>query len=136
MKLESQFHSWWKFINRTPITDGYGVKVKKALQGHPESPWLWAKLIDRIIVKLVFQSCKHKPCLYCHPEFKDNSIYLIRKVDDFVIGCKDKKITEEIIDIIDEHMTINIKHLGGITRFNGVDVTQTQQYQDQQCNIY
>ena len=128
MRLDSQFHTWWKSLGRTPIPDGYGVKVNKTLQGHPESPRLWAKLIDNIIVKLGFRACKHEPCLYHHPAYKNNEIYFIRQVDDFAIGCKDKKVAEEIIDIIDEHMTIKIKHLGVITRFNGVDITQTRNY--------
>jgi len=70
--------------------------------------------------------CKHEPCLYYHPDYKNNEIYFIRQVDDFAIGCPDKKIAEEIIDIIDSYMTIKIKHLGVITRFNGVDITQTR----------
>ena len=40
MKLDSQFHTWWKSLGRKPIPDGYGVKVHKAMQGHPESPRL------------------------------------------------------------------------------------------------
>ena len=88
MKLDSQFHTWWKSLGRAPIPDGYGVKVHKALQGHPESPRLWAKLIDKVITDLGFQTCRHEPCLYYHPDYKGQEIYFIRQVDDFAIGCQ------------------------------------------------
>ena len=35
MKLDSQFHTWWKSLGREPLPDVYGVNVHKALQGHP-----------------------------------------------------------------------------------------------------
>lgn len=31
MKLDHQFHSWWKSIGRPPIPQGHGVKVLKAI---------------------------------------------------------------------------------------------------------
>ena len=37
-------------------------------------------------------------------------------------------MAESIIDIIDSHMTIMIKHLGVITTFNGVDIHQNKNY--------
>ena len=35
MSLDAQFHSWWKSKGRPPIPQGYGVRVHKAIQGHP-----------------------------------------------------------------------------------------------------
>ena len=64
MKLDRQFHSWWKSKNREDIPPNYGVRVHKAIQGHPESPRLWPILINSIITKLGFVACHHKPCLY------------------------------------------------------------------------
>ena len=66
MRLDSQFHTWWKLLGRDPIPDGYGVNVHRALQGNPKSPRLWAKLIDKIIVNLGFKAYKHKPCTTHH----------------------------------------------------------------------
>ena len=40
MTLDHQFHSWWKSTGRPPIPQGNGVRVLKAIQGHPESPRL------------------------------------------------------------------------------------------------
>lgn len=49
-------------------------------------------------------------------------------MDNFVIGCMDREIAEDIIDIINNNMTIKIKHLGIITRFNGVNIMRIQNY--------
>ena len=35
MSLDKQFHTWWKSMGRPPIPKGYGVRVNKAIQGHP-----------------------------------------------------------------------------------------------------
>ena len=128
LRLDTQFHAWWKSKGRPPIPDGYGVKVLKAIQGHPESPRLWAVLINGIISNIGFKTCKHESCLYYHPNYKGEEVYFIRQVDDFAISCKSKHLADEIIALIDQHMTIKVKPLGVITRFNGVDVHQTQHY--------
>ena len=78
MKLDQQFHSWWKSKGRPPIPNGYGVKVHKAIQGHPESPRLWASLINKIIVDIGFRPCKHEPCLYYHPNYNGEQVYFLR----------------------------------------------------------
>ena len=128
MTLDSQFHSWWKSLGRPPIPPGYGVKIKKAIQGHPESPRLWAILINSIILKLGFRACKHEPCLYYNEDYKGNKVYFLRQVDDFAISTTDPDIAQEIIQLIDDQITIKVKPLGVINRFNGVDVDQTKHY--------
>ena len=128
MKLDTQFHSWWKSTGRPPIPPGYGVKVLKAIQGHPESPRLWATLINKIITDIGFIPCAHEPCLYHHPNYKGQKLYFLRQVDDFAISSPTQDIAHEIIDIIDSHMTIKVKPLGIIERFNGVDISQTKHY--------
>ena len=125
MKLDTQFHAWWKAKGHPPIPDGHGVRVHKAIQGHPESPRLWAILINKIITDMGFKSCKHEPCLYYHPNYKGEKIYFLRQVDDFAISSTNIDFANEIIDVIDNHMTIKVKPLGIIERFNGVDIKQT-----------
>ena len=128
MTLDAQYHSWWRSKGRPPIPDGYGVRVLKAIQGHPESPRLWANLINRIITDMGFKPCKHEPCLYHHPCYKGHEIYFLRQVDDFAISTTNSDIAHEIINTIDQHMTIKVKPLGIINRFNGIDVEQSRQY--------
>ena len=59
MTLDTQFHSWWKSKGRPPIPVGHGVRIFKAIQGHPESPRLWARLINKIIMDMGFRACEH-----------------------------------------------------------------------------
>jgi len=120
--LTLNFHTWWSSLGHEHITDGYGVKVHKALQDHPESLHLWAKLVDKIIQDLGFTACKHEPCLYFNSNYKCEAIYFIRHVDDFAIGCKHQNVADKIIAMIDTKMSISLKPLGVIECFNGVDI--------------
>ena len=62
--LDTQFREWWKERGYNNIHPSHKVmRVKKALQGHPESPRLWATLIDNIIIAIGFKPCHHEPCL-------------------------------------------------------------------------
>jgi hypothetical protein len=64
------FRQWWmQHKNRPPIPSGWVLKVKYALQGHPESPRLWERHITRILKdKLQFKATHHEPCLYWNME--------------------------------------------------------------------
>ena len=77
---------------------------------------------------MVFKSCKHEPCLYFHPNYKGYKVYFLRQVDDFFISTALATIANEIISIMDSHMTIKVKPSGIIERFNGVDIKQTKEY--------
>ena len=57
--------------------------VQHAFQGHPESPRLWAKMIDNIIRSEVnLQPITHEPCLYSR--YVDGyKVLFLRQVDDF-----------------------------------------------------
>jgi hypothetical protein len=49
-------------------------------------------------------------------------------VDDFAVSCENNYIATKVIKQINDKMTIDVKDLGRITRFNGVDVEQTKDY--------
>jgi hypothetical protein len=113
---------------RGEIPEGHVLKANRALQGHPESARLWAKLIDGILKeKLNLKATTHEPCLYSG-SFDGVNILFLRQVDDFAIACSDEKVANAIIAKINSFMSVNIKYLGLLTRFNGVDVEQTQDY--------
>ena len=91
------------------------MRAKRALQGHPESPRLWAQLIDRIIRKLNLKPCTHEPNLYYSSNYKGNTgkrVLFLRQVDDFAISCEDEALCEEVIQDINSEMTIEITKLG------------------------
>ena len=52
----------------------------------------------------------------------------MRQVDDFVTASDDLDIYQEVIAQLYNSMTIKIKDLGIITRYNRTDVEQTREY--------
>ena len=128
MEIDEQFREWWKNKGREEIPEGHVLPVKRALQGHPEAPRLWAKLIDTLIKeKLKLKATTHEPCLYSG-KYNNTDILFLRQVDDFAIACPDEDLAKKIIGEINNHMSVQIKYLGLLTRFNGVDVEQTRDY--------
>ena len=58
--LDKPFREWWIHKNYPPLHPSQNVMwVKKALQGHSESPRLWATIIHNINIKLGFTPCHH-----------------------------------------------------------------------------
>ena len=126
--IDQQFREWWENKGREPIPEGYVVQVLHALQGHPESPRLWATMIDKIIRDVAkLQPCTHEPCLYYG--IVDNEIVLfLRQVDDFAVACRGPNIANKVIDLISSQLSAPMKKLGVISRYNGVDIDQCQDY--------
>ena len=72
----------------------------------------------------------HKPCLYYTDNYNKNRkiVIFLRQVDDFAVDCEDKHMATDVISKINSKMTIDVKELGMISRFNGVDMDQTREY--------
>ena len=104
--------------------------MKKALQGHPELPRLWAMLIDHIIKNLNLKPCAHEPNLYYTANYANTGkqVLFMKQVDNFSVSCEDCETAKSVIKAIHDKMTIDVKELGLISRFNGVDVEQTRYY--------
>ena len=102
----------------------------KALQGHLESPRLWANLIHTIILSMDFQACQHEPCLYYAKKVKnaEHPALFLRQVDDFAVACPTTSQAREIISNINKALSCEITDLGIIDRFNGVDIIQSRYY--------
>ena len=128
VRIDTPFREWWKSKGRPDLPKDYVLPVQKALQGHPESARLWADLIHGILKeKLNLQECKHEQCLY-RGKFKGTEVLFLRQVDDFCVAAENQEIADEIIEVINKSMSIDIKHLGLISRFNGMDILQTKHY--------
>ena len=132
VRIDEQYREWYsaKYPDRPALKLGAVMRVKKALQGHPESPRLWAILIDDIIQKLNLKPCTHEPNLYYSNNYNGTGkeVLLLRQVDDFAISCEDDEVSKACIQAINSKMTIEVKELGLISRFNGIDVDQTRDY--------
>ncbi len=132
VSIDQPYRDWYKkkYPNKPPLSDSHVLPVHGALQGHPESARLWAILIDDIIRTLNLKPCSHEPCLYYTDNYNNTGkkLLFLRQVDDFAISCEDQETALDVIKAIDSKMTVRIKHLGQITRFNGVDVLQSKHY--------
>ena len=136
--IDKPFREWWTKIGRGTIPDDYVLRVLGALQGHPESGRLWAILIDKLIRKLNLKPCHHEPCLYYTKDYNKTGkiVLFLRQVDDFAVACQDEQTSKGVIADIDSQMTVDIKHLGILDRFNGVDILQTREYVKLHNNTY
>ena len=52
----------------------------------------------------------------------------MKQVDDFCVSCEDRETAKHVIAATNAKMTIDVKELGLISRFNGVDVQQARNY--------
>lgn len=129
VRIDQPYHDWWNSKHPTdPIPENYVLPVKKALQGHPESPRSWATLINSILTtKLHFKPTTHEPCLY-RGMFDDEEVYFLRQVDDFAVASRNEATAIKVIEAIDKQMAIKIKDLGRLSRYNGVDITQSSHF--------
>ena len=136
VKVDTPYREWWISKGRPPIPEGYVMRVQKALQGHPESPRLWATLIHNILTKeLGLTSTTHEQCLY-HGQFKGKEVLFLRQVDDFACGAAEDATTSALISAINKRMKIEVKDLGILDRYNGVDIRQTAHYVHLSCEVY
>ena len=143
MKIDNQYADWYfhkygKQINRNKV-----LPVLRALQGHPESGRLWETHINKILkgTELNFKSTTHDKTIYT-TEFGGETIYMLRQVDDFAIACTKLSIADQIYDIIGSKLQLPgedkppFAKLGLINDFNGIDISQTEEYIELSCSNY
>ena len=101
VRIDENYKRWYKqkFPDKPNLPDDYVLRVRKALQGHPESPRLWAQLIDKIIKNLNLQPCTHERCLYFTENYNNTNkrVIFLRQVDDFAIACQDITTAKQVI---------------------------------------
>jgi len=112
----------------------YIIPLGCALQGHPEAGALWEQMIVGILqAELDFKAMTHEHNLY-HAEVKGEVVFICRQVDNFVIALYTLAIANHIIAVIDKHVSTTNKGIG--TKYNGLDVLQTQDYIKLHCESY
>jgi hypothetical protein len=122
MYIDDTYRKWWtEHLGQPPIpADCNVVRVNNAIQGHPESPRLWEKHIHHILTILGLRATTHSPCMYTGM-IDGTRILLLRQVDDFAVAAKDVAIATNLIQQINSKMRVQLKVLGIIDRFNGLD---------------
>jgi hypothetical protein len=136
IQLDCDFHEWWMIhLKCPPILDGHVVPVLSAMQEHPESPRLWEKHSDAILRDLGLIPMVHEPCLYS-VTVDGKRIIFKRQVDDFAIAAPNKRTSDILLDMLDDCLSIPIKHQGYLDMYNGMNVTQTHYYIKIDCHSF
>ncbi len=135
--IDEAYREWWtEHLKRPPIPKECNVvKVHNAIQGHPEASRLWEKHIDHILRELGLKPATHEPCIYTG-QIEGKRVIFLRQVDDFAVAATQQTTAETLIQLINSKMRINIKALGVVNRFNGVDMHQTRHYIKITCEKY
>ncbi len=60
----------------------------------------------------------------------------MRQVDDFAIAAPNKRTANILLNMLDEKLTMPIKHQGLLDMFNGVNVVQTRDCVKIDCHTY
>jgi hypothetical protein len=127
---------WWEnHKGCPPIPPGHVISVLSAMQGHPESPWLWEKHANTILHKLCLTPIVHEPCLYSSVIASQRIIFECQ-VNDFAIAALDQRTANILLDMLNEKLTMPIKRQGLLDMFNGIDVIQMHHYIKINCNTY
>ena len=133
---DQAFREWWtEHLGNPPIPDGHVIPVLRAMQGHPESPRLWEKHIDKILRDIGLTPTVHEPCLYSGVINGDRVLFK-RQVDDFACAAPSATTCQILFDLIDDHLLLPLKPLGLVTMFNGLDILQTRDYIKISCESY
>jgi len=137
LHIDEAFRDWWtNHLKCPPIPDNHTVvRVHHAIQGHPESPRLWEKLVDKILRDIGFKPTVHEPCLYSGIIEGRYTLFL-HQVDDFAIAAQHKETADYIIQQINQRLQLPIHIMGVVERFNGIDVEQTRHYVKLYCSKY
>jgi hypothetical protein len=60
----------------------------------------------------------------------------MRQVNDFAISAPSKQIANHVLNLIDDKLTIPMKHQGLVTLYNGLNIIQTWDYIKVLCETY
>ena len=137
LKVDEAYRNWYQKKTGIELPIDSYVKVKHAIQGHPESPRLWQDHINKILKDLGFQPTHHEPCIYSiNKDVFGQEVFLLRQVDDFAVACDTEEVAERIWDMIDSKLSEKLKREGILSRHNGIDIEQSQDFIKVHCKTY
>ena len=92
-------------------------------------------MIDKLIRNIGFKPTNHEPCLYGWT-YNDQPIFLLRQVDDFLLSAPSLDDANKIFGFIQKGLKQDMKYIGIVTMFNGLDIDQTQGFIKLSCHTY
>ena len=101
-------------------------KLKKSLYGLKQAPRCWNSTLDSYLKTLGFIQTVSDPCIYFKTSDED-TLYLGVYVDDIVIAGKGEEQIQQLKDNLAKKF--NIKDLGQLKYFLGINVVQNQEKQ-------
>ncbi len=120
---------------KPPIADGQVISVLGAIQGHPESPRLWEKHIDRILRDIRLTLTIHEPCIYSGILLVECVLFM-QQVSNFAISAPSQRIANHLLNLIDDKLLISMKRQGLVTLYDGLNILQTKDYIKVSCETY
>ncbi len=105
------------------------------MQGHPELPRLWERLIDRLLWDMGFTPTIHEPCLNSGL-IDGQRVLFMWQVDDFVVAAPTEQIANHVFDMLGNCLTFPMKRMGLISLFNGLDIAQMADFVKISCSTY
>ncbi len=137
IRWDRAFLEWWasKTNGRKPIPPCYVIPLMSAIQGHPESPHLWERLIDKHLQDIGLTPTVQEPCLYSGL-IDGHCVLFMRQMDDFAVAAPSEQIANHVFDMLDDRLTFPMKRMGLISLFNELDITQTVDFVKIWCSTY
>jgi hypothetical protein len=130
------FQEWWvNHKHNLPLANGEVIPILSAMQGHPESPYLWEKHADTILRNIGLIPTVHELCLYLGI-IDGKQIIFKCQVDYFAIAAPDEQMANILLDMIYDELSIPMKQQGFLDMYNGIDVLQTRNYIKISCKTF
>jgi Reverse transcriptase (RNA-dependent DNA polymerase) len=133
VNIDDAYWDWYLDRHKVKLDRSKVLPVMHALQGHPESGYLWEQLIDGILRDMGLQNTTHERNIY-FGSVASTPVLLCRQVDDLAVGTPDVSAYDTVIDRIGSQ--VELVKQGVLTRFNGVDIQQTREYIAISCTTY
>ena len=100
------------------------------------------RFVDNIIInEMGFTTTTHDLCFY-HKVIDDETIFMLRQVDDLMLACKKEQTAENFFNDIGRRISFDTKkaqviipfeYLGVENDYNGVEIKQTTNYIEMSC---
>ena len=127
MRCDEPYVEWWNAQHPNhPITTDHVMRVRHGLQGHPESPRLWEKHINRVLTDVQVVNSPHAPCLY-FGKYNDQECMVLRQVDDFSTAALQMETAKDLYEELGRHCKLVVED-GPMKIMYGVDIEQTRDY--------
>lgn len=94
-------------------------KLNKSLYGLKQAAKVWNDKIHKVLEEYGFKQSETDPCLYTKV-IDDVWIYLIIYVDDIIIGSKEEKLINDVIDML--RRSFDIVNLGNLSNYLGMSI--------------